>query len=115
MQQHTIGIIGTGTMGCGIAQIAAHVGYEVVFQNRRQESVDRGLARIESSLARLSSKGKITESEGAESLERIRGVVPLEELKGCERVIECAPEDLNLKRELLETLGASCWRPSTGS
>ena len=104
MQQHTIGIIGTGTMGCGIAQIAAQVGYEVVFQNRRQESVDRGLARIKKSLARLSSKGKITESEGAEALERIRGVVPLEELKGCERVIECAPEDLDLKRELLETL-----------
>ncbi len=104
MQQHAIGIIGTGTMGCGIAQVAAQVGYEVVFQNRRQESVDRGLARIESSLARLSTKGKITESEGAEALERIRGVVPLEELKGCERVIECAPEDFDLKRELLENL-----------
>ena len=104
MQQHTIGIIGTGTMGCGIAQVAAQVGYEVVFQNRRQESVDRGLAQIQKSVARLVSKGKIAESEGAETLERIRGVVPLEELKGCERVIECAPEDLDLKRELLEKL-----------
>ncbi len=104
MQQHTIGIIGTGTMGCGIAQVAAQVGYEVVFQNRRQESVDRGLAKIHKSVARLVSKGKITESEGAETLEHIRGVVPLEELKGCERVIECAPEDFDLKRELLEKL-----------
>ncbi len=104
MQQHTIGIIGTGTMGCGIAQVAAQVGYEVVFQNRRQESVDRGLARIQKSVARLVSKGKIAESDAAETLERIRGVVPLEELKGCERVIECAPEDLDLKRELLEKL-----------
>jgi 3-hydroxybutyryl-CoA dehydrogenase len=104
MQQHTIGIIGTGTMGCGIAQVAAQVGYEIVFQNRRQESVDRGLARIQKSVARLVSKGKLAESEGAETLERIRGVVPLEELKGCERVIECAPEDLDLKRELLEKL-----------
>ncbi len=104
MQPHTIGIIGTGTMGCGIAQVAAQVGYEVVFQNRRQESVDRGLARIQKSVARLVSKGKIAESAGAETLERIRGVVPLEELKGCERVIECAPEDLDVKRELLEKL-----------
>jgi 3-hydroxybutyryl-CoA dehydrogenase len=104
MQQHTIGIIGTGTMGCGIAQVAAQVGYEVVFQNRRQESVDRGLARIQKSVARLVSKGKITESESAATLEHIRGVVPLEELKGCERVIECAPEDFDLKRELLEKL-----------
>jgi 3-hydroxybutyryl-CoA dehydrogenase len=104
MQQHTIGIIGTGTMGCGIAQVAAQVGYDVVFQNRRQESVDRGLAQIKTSLERLSSKGKITESDGAEAFERVRGVVPLEELKGCERVIECAPEALDLKRELLEAL-----------
>jgi 3-hydroxybutyryl-CoA dehydrogenase len=104
MVQHTIGIIGTGTMGCGIAQIAAQAGYDVVFQNRRQASVDRGLAQIEASLARLVTKGRIGESEATEAMERIRGVVPLEELKGCERVIECAPEDLELKREILEKL-----------
>jgi 3-hydroxybutyryl-CoA dehydrogenase len=104
MVQHTIGIIGTGTMGCGIAQIAAQAGYDVVFQNRRQASVDRGLVQIEASLARLVTKGRIGESEATEAMERIRGVVPLEELKGCERVIECAPEDLELKREILEKL-----------
>ncbi len=104
MREHTIGIIGTGTMGCGIAQVAAQVGYGIVFQNRRQESVDRGLAKIQKSVARLVSKSKISESQAAETLEHIRGVVPLEELKGCERVIECAPEDLDRKRELLEKL-----------
>ncbi|MDH3211432.1 MAG: 3-hydroxyacyl-CoA dehydrogenase NAD-binding domain-containing protein [Myxococcales bacterium] len=104
MQLHTIGIVGTGTMGCGIAQVAAQAGYEIVFQNRRQESVDRGLGRIQASLSRLTAKNKIGESEAAEAMERIRGVVPLEELKGCERVIECAPEDLDLKREILEKL-----------
>jgi 3-hydroxybutyryl-CoA dehydrogenase len=104
MQRHTIGIIGTGTMGCGIAQIAAQAGYDVVFQNRRQESVDRGLARIRSSVERLVAKGKVDATDATEALERIRGVVPLEELKGCERVIECAPEDLGLKREILEKL-----------
>jgi 3-hydroxybutyryl-CoA dehydrogenase len=104
MVQHTIGIIGTGTMGCGIAQIAAQAGYDVVFQNRRQASVDRGRAQIQKALARLVSKGRIGESEAAEAIDRIRGVVPLEELKGCERVIECAPEDLDLKREILEKL-----------
>jgi len=104
MQQHTIGIIGTGTMGCGIAQVAAQAGYEVVLQNRRQESVDRGLKSIRTTLERLAAKGKLTESVVAETLDRIRGVVPLEELKACERVIECAPEDLELKRDLLERL-----------
>ncbi len=104
MALHTIGIVGTGTMGRGIAQVAAQAGYEVVFQNRRQASVDRALAQIQKSLARLASKGKIADADVSEALGRIRGVVPLEELKGCERVIECVPEDLDLKREILEKL-----------
>jgi 3-hydroxybutyryl-CoA dehydrogenase len=91
-------------MGCGIAQVAAQAGYDVVFQNRKQESVDRGLGRIKSALDRLAAKGRVSESDAGEALERIRGVVPLEELKGCERVIECAPEDLELKRDLLTRL-----------
>ena len=102
--KHTLGIVGTGTMGAGLAQVAALAGYDVVFQNRKQESVDRGLTRVRKAIERLVSKGKIPEGEAGEALERIRGVVPLEELKGCERVIECAPEDLELKRELLEKL-----------
>jgi 3-hydroxybutyryl-CoA dehydrogenase len=105
-QKHTIGIIGTGTMGQGIAQVASLNGYEVVFQNRRQESVDRGLAAIRKSLERLVSKQKLAETERDETLDRIRGVVPIEELKGCERVIECAPEDLELKRDLLRRVDA---------
>ncbi len=104
MALHTIGIVGTGTMGRGIAQVAAQAGYEVVFQNRRQASVDRALAQIQKSLTRLASKGKIADADVSEALGRIRGVVPLEELKGCERVIECVPEDLDLKREILEKL-----------
>jgi len=103
-QRHTIGIVGTGTMGQGIAQAAAQAGYQVVFQNRRQESVDRGVKAIRKQLDRLLAKQKLTESELTETMERIRGVVPLEELKGCERVIECAPEDLDVKRELLQKI-----------
>lgn len=104
MALHTIGIVGTGTMGRGIAQVSAQAGYEVVFQNRRQASVDRALVQIQRSLERLASKGKIADAEASEALGRIRGVVPLEELKGCERVIECLPEELDLKQEILEKL-----------
>ncbi len=103
-QRHTIGIVGTGTMGQGIAQSAAQAGYAVVFQNRRQESVDRGMKAISKSLERLVSKQKLTQVEMSDALERIRGVVPLEELKGCDRVIECAPEDHDLKRDLLQKI-----------
>ncbi len=91
-------------MGCGLAQVIAQAGFDVVFQNRRQESVDRGLGRIRKSLDRLAGKGKISEGDATDVMARIRGVVPLEELKGCERVIECAPETLALKQEILEKL-----------
>jgi len=104
--KHTIGVVGTGTMGQGIAQVAAQAGHEVVFQNRRQESVDRGMKAITKQLERLVAKQKLTETEKTETLDRIRGVVPLEEIKGCERVIECAPEDHDLKRELLQKIDA---------
>ncbi|HTY18909.1 MAG TPA: 3-hydroxyacyl-CoA dehydrogenase NAD-binding domain-containing protein [Myxococcota bacterium] len=99
-----LGVIGTGTMGCGIAQVAAQCGYQVVFQNRRQESVEKGLSKIEKSLGALAAKGKLSAAQVEAIGERIRGVVPLEELKGCDIVIESAPEDLELKKALFQRL-----------
>ena len=99
-----LGVIGTGTMGCGIAQVAAQCGYHVVFQNRRQESVEKGLSKIEKALSGLAAKGKLSAAQVEAIGERIRGVVPLEELKGCDVVIESAPEDLELKKALFQRL-----------
>jgi 3-hydroxybutyryl-CoA dehydrogenase len=100
----TIGVIGTGTMGCGIAQVAAQARCEVIFQNRKEDSVARGLDRIRKSIEKLVAKNKLTEAQADGVMSRIRGVVPLEELKGCDLVIESAPEDLETKREILERL-----------
>jgi len=100
----TIGIIGTGTMGCGIAQIAAQARSHVIFQNRRQQSVDRGLREIEKSLNRLVSKEKITTAQAEGVMGRIRGVVTLDDLRGCDIVIESAPENEEVKAELLRKL-----------
>jgi 3-hydroxybutyryl-CoA dehydrogenase len=91
-------------MGCGIAQIAAQSGYEVVFQNRRQESVDRGLKSLRKNLERLVAKEKLTQTQCNEALALVRGAVPVAELKGCDIVIESAPEDLALKQSLFEAL-----------
>jgi 3-hydroxybutyryl-CoA dehydrogenase len=104
--RHTIGIVGTGTMGSGIAQAAAQAGYSVVFQNRRQASVDQAVKKIRQGLERLVAKEKLTKLESEETMDRIRPVVPLEELKACERIVECAPEDFELKRELLQRIDA---------
>jgi 3-hydroxybutyryl-CoA dehydrogenase len=99
-----LGVIGTGTMGCGIAQVAAQCGYQVIFQNRKQDSVDKGLSKIEKSLAGLAAKGKLSAAQVEAIRENIRGVVPLEELKACGVVLESAPEDLELKRGLFTKL-----------
>jgi 3-hydroxybutyryl-CoA dehydrogenase len=100
----TIGVIGSGTMGCGIAQAAAQIRCQVVLQNRKEESVERGLARIQASLQKLAARDRITQAQAEGALGRIRGAVPLEALEGCELVIESAPEDLRLKEQLFEHL-----------
>ncbi len=104
MAIRTIGVIGTGTMGSGIAQVAAQSGYEVLFQNRKQDSVDRGLERVRKSVGRLVAKERMSEADAEALLGRIRGVVPLEELKGCDIVIESAPEVFEVKREIFRQL-----------
>ncbi len=100
----TIGIIGTGTMGAGIAVAASQVRCDVLFQNRRQESIDKGLRRIQKDLEKLVSRDKLTQAQSEGILGRIRGVVPLEEFKECDLVIESAVEDLDVKQELFEKL-----------
>ncbi len=92
-------------MGCGIAQVASQIRCEVIFQNRKQESVERGLTRIQKGLDKLVSRDKLTQAQSEGILDRIHGAVSLEELKECDIVLESAPEDLELKQDLLETLG----------
>jgi len=101
-----IGIIGTGTMGCGIAQVAAQIRCDVIFQNRKQESVDKGLGNIKKSLDRMVSREKITQHQAEGILERIHGTVALEDLKVCDLIIESAPEDLAIKEDLLRKIDA---------
>jgi 3-hydroxybutyryl-CoA dehydrogenase len=99
-----IGIIGTGTMGAGIAQIAAQKRCDVILQNRRQESLNLGLRQIQKSLERMVSRDKITQHQAEGVMERINATVALEDLKGCDIVIESAPEDFELKAEILRKL-----------
>ncbi len=104
----TLGVLGTGAMGAGIAQVAAQAGYEVLFWNRKQESVDRGLAAIEKSLARLVKRERISEAVRDETRGRIHGVAALEDLKRADLVIEAVPEDAAIKRDLYERLNSIC-------
>jgi 3-hydroxybutyryl-CoA dehydrogenase len=99
-----IGIVGTGTMASGIAQVAAQAGLTAVVQGRSQKSVDRCLGGIAKSLGRLVSKEKLTQAAADEATGRIHGTLALGDLKGCDLVIESVAEDFEVKRELLEQL-----------
>jgi len=104
----TLGILGTGTMGAGLAQVAAQAGFSVSFWNRKQASVDKGLAAIRKGFGRLLAKEKISQADHDGALARIRGVSALEDLKSADILLEAVPEDLDTKRELYEKLHGLC-------
>ena len=104
----TIGVIGAGTMGNGIAQTAANAGLDVVISDVSQEFLDRGLANIGKSLDRFVKKETITEDQKREILGRIRTATDLNELGGCSLVVEAATENFDIKRQIFEKLDAIC-------
>ena len=104
----TIAILGTGTMGAGIAQIAAQAGNDVLFWNRREASVEKGLGVVQKGLGRLLKKERISQEDHDATLGRIRGTATLEDVKPADLILEAVPEDGALKHELYEKLGGIC-------
>jgi 3-hydroxybutyryl-CoA dehydrogenase len=105
----TIGVIGAGTMGHGIAQVAAAAGYRVLLRDVDLDSLARGIQAIERNLAKGLQLGKLTEADCDSTLQHIHGTTHLEEIASADLIIEAAPERLELKRELLrqvETLSS---------
>lgn len=93
--------MGAGTMGHGIAEVAAMAGFEVMLYDIKEEFVRSAIEKIQWSLAKFLDKKTISEEAAAEVIGRIRGTTSLEEaIAGTDVVIEAAPEDLNVKREL---------------
>ena len=103
-----IGVIGAGTMGNGIAQTAAGSGFDVVMCDVSPEYVERGLANIRKSLDRFVKKETMTEAEKAEVLGRIKTTTDLEGLKDCSLIVEAAPENFEVKKQIFEKLDAIC-------
>jgi 3-hydroxybutyryl-CoA dehydrogenase len=100
----TIAVIGAGTMGHGIAQVAAFSGFAVMLSDLDREALARGLKSIEKNLAKGISLGKLTEVDRDRTLQQIRGTTKLEECAEADLIIEAAPEKLDLKREILRQL-----------
>jgi 3-hydroxybutyryl-CoA dehydrogenase len=102
----TVGIIGAGTMGNGIAQTCAVAGLSVVMVDITDAAVQRGLATVASSLDRLIKKEKITEADKAAALSRIHGSTAYEDLQKADFVIEAATENHGLKIKILQQVDA---------
>ena len=107
-----VGIIGSGIMGSGIAEVAAATGHEVVLRSRTQEGADAMVAGLSRSLAKQVEKGKRTEEEAAAIAGRVRATAHLGELVDVDLVIESVVEDLAAKRALFSELDSVC-KPET--
>ncbi|WP_049922556.1 3-hydroxyacyl-CoA dehydrogenase family protein [Halopiger djelfimassiliensis] len=99
-----VGVVGAGTMGSGIAQVAATHGYDVVMRDIEQEFVDGGFESIEASLERLVSSDELTTDEAERIPDRITGTTDLEALADCDVIVEAAVEDLEVKRDIFGDL-----------
>ena len=104
MAVERVGIVGSGIMGSGVAEVAARGGMSVVLRSRKQESADAMVAGLERSLAKQVERGKLDESEARAVGARVRATADLEALADCDLVLESIVEDLETKQQLFMEL-----------
>jgi 3-hydroxybutyryl-CoA dehydrogenase len=104
----TVGVVGAGTMGSGIAQVAATAGYDVVVRDVDEAALDRGFAAIEDSLDRLVRRETLTREAADAARDRVRGTTALGDLSAADLVVEAVIEEMDLKREVFADLDEVC-------
>jgi len=104
MDIKTIGVLGAGSMGSGIAQVAAQSGYNVVMRDIEDKFVDRALKGIDKFLSKSVEKGKITADDKNATLGRIKGTTKMEDLKDVDFVVEVVLEEMELKKKVFKEL-----------
>jgi 3-hydroxybutyryl-CoA dehydrogenase len=107
----TIAVIGAGTMGHGIAQVAAGAGFRVWLNDVDRESLARGVSSIEANLEKGIQRGKLTEDDRDRALQQIHGTTNLKECAAADLIIEAAPEKLELKKDILRQLESASDHP----
>jgi len=108
MNIQTVGVVGAGTMGNGIAHVFARSGYKVVLCDVEQKFLDRGIETITRNLDREVAKNKITANDKDAALKRIEAVLDRAKLAGCDLVVEAATEKFNIKAEIFRDLDRLC-------
>jgi 3-hydroxybutyryl-CoA dehydrogenase len=112
MEIRTIGVLGCGLMGSGIAQVAAAAGYKTIVREVNEGALDAGLGRIRSFLADGVAKGKVTEEAQARTLGNLHGTIDTDDLRECDIIIEAIVENLDEKRHIYKAVEAVV-RPDT--
>lgn len=100
----SVGVLGTGTMATGIAEVCAKAGFDVVVRGRTKEKAERVAAAVSKSMQRLVDKGRLSEEDMVAALARIRATHDLQDLADCDIVVEAVAEDLDVKRGLFAEL-----------
>ncbi len=108
MEIKKIGVVGAGTMGNGIAQVAAQIGCDVVMRDIEMKFVEAGMKKIESFLSRSVEKGKMESKEKDTIIGRIRGTTDMDDLNEVDFVVEAVLEDMDLKKRVFKELDELC-------
>ena len=112
MAIQSLGIVGSGQMGSGIGQVAAQSGFSVLLYDITTDLVDGSLANIQRNVVRLTDRGKLSTDEQHAIMGRLRGTSNLADMRDVDLVIEAAPEDYAIKKDLFEQLSRMT-RPET--
>ena len=112
MEIQRVGIVGSGIMGSGVAEVAARAGFEVVIRSRKQETAEDMVARMARSLDKQVEKGRLEAGDRDAIVGRVSPTSKLSELAECDVVIESVVEDLGVKKHLFNELDSAC-KPDT--
>ena len=105
---NSVGVIGAGQMGAGIAQVCAAIGKKVILCDIKQEFLDNGIGTITKNLERSLSKERINQNDMDNTLGNVNTTLELNELKNCDIIIEAIVENIDIKKKLFSDLGNIC-------
>lgn len=108
MEIKKVGVVGSGIMGTGIAQVCAQLGYSVIVSGRREEGVSKGLASIDSRLSSRIERGRLSQQDKDAIMANIKTTISIKDFADCDLVIETVNEDLELKKKVFIDLDRVC-------
>jgi 3-hydroxybutyryl-CoA dehydrogenase len=108
MSIQRVGVVGFGQMGSGIAQVCAQAGFDVLVREVDRSLIDKGMQRVDASLARLVKSQRVTDDDARAARSRIRGTLSLGDFRDRDLVIEAVVEEIGPKKEVFAELDATC-------